>query len=446
MAGSHAGKSPRHFGELRAARVLSVLSFAAALWSVTGDGRADIIHGHPHNYRALLAQLKPGDVLELAPGEYDGLPIRNVHGRADAPITVTGHADKTVIVANPIRNMVSIINASHVVIRNLRLDGRGIVTDGVVCERESAWAHHITIQNLTMINFAADRFAVGIATRCPAWEWIIRANRIVKPGTGMYLGGSDGTAPFFAAIIEDNEIHNPIGYGIQIKHQIARPQIEGMPSTKSVTVIRRNRIVKSDGASTGSDARPSLLVGHFPAAGAGSADSYVIHSNVFYDNPSEALFQGEGNVALYNNVLVNPHGDAVNLRPHNGRPRAVYVFHNTVVAAGVGISVEGGDPDFEQYVGGNVVFASRPLEGVIGGRNFVASRDRARVHLVNPDGPPSELDLNPRDETFNAGQDVPTAMQQFPDARADFLGTSRTAPTFGACVLRTDGPTSRPCR
>ncbi len=197
---------------------------------------------------------------------------------------------------------------------------------------------------------------MGIATRCPAWEWIIRGNRIVKPGTGMYLGGSDGTAPFFAATIEDNEIVNPIGYGIQIKHQIDRPQIEGMPVTKSVTVIRRNRIVKSEGASVGKDARPSLLVGHFPVAGQGSQDSYVIHSNILYDNPSEALFQGEGNVALYNNLLVNPRGDAVHIQPHSGRPRAVFVFNNTVVAMGVGISVQGGDPGFEQYVGGNAVF------------------------------------------------------------------------------------------
>jgi hypothetical protein len=263
----------------------------------------------------------------------------------------------------------------------------------------------------------------------------------------MYLGGSDGSAPFFAATIEDNEIHNPIGYGIQIKHQLARPQIEGMPTTKSLTVIRRNRIVKSDGTSTGADSRPSLLVGHFPVAGAGSADSYVIHSNVFYDNPSEALFQGEGNIALYNNVLVNPHGDAVSIRPHNDRPRAVYVFHNTVIAAGVGISLEGGDPGFDQYVGGNVVFASRPLEGAVAGRNFVANRDRARVHLVNPDGPLSELDLNPRDDTLSAREDVPGATRQFPNALADFLGTPRkSTPMFGACLKRIDGPAWRPCR
>jgi len=436
----------RRYGKLGGALTLSLLVLAVGWESVVGDARADVLHGSPDTYRVLLRQLKPGDVLELGPGVYDGLPIHDLHGRADAPITVAGHPDKTVIVANPSRNTVSVMNTSHVVIRDLRLDGRGIPTDGVVCERQSSWAHHVTIQNLTIINFGSGRFTVGIATRCPAWGWIIRGNRIVKPGTGMYLGNFDGTGPFFAATIEDNEILNPIGYGIQIKHQIDRPQIEGMPSAKSVTVIRRNRIVKSEGASAGKDARPSLLVGHFPVAGAGSQDSYLIYSNLFYDNPSEALFQGEGNIALYNNLLVNPRGDAVHVQPHNDRPRAVFVFNNTVIAAGVGISVKGGKPGYEQRVDGNAVFASRPLAVGTAGRNFVASPDRAPAHLVNPDGPLSALDLNPRGDTLNAGDDVPTAMQLFPEARADYLGVSRTAPVFGACMNSIKGNAANPCR
>jgi hypothetical protein len=175
---------------------------------------------------------------------------------------------------------------------------------------------------------------------------------------------------------------------------------------------------------------------------------YLIHSNVLYDNPTEALFQGEGNVALYNNVLVNPHGSAVNIRPHNDRPRTVHVFHNTIIAAGTGISIEGADIAFDQYVGGNAVFASRPLEGARADRNFVASQERARAYFVNPDGPLADLDLNPRDDALSAEQDVPAAMRQFPGALTDLLGSSRKdTPMFGACLKRMDGAHSRsPCR
>ena len=404
------------------------------------------MRGNPETYRALLRQLAPGDLLELEPGDYDGLPIRDLHGRADAPITVAGNPEKTVIVGNASRNTVSIANASYVVVRDLRLDGRRIATDGVVCERESTSTHHITIQNLTLQNYGADRFTVGIATRCPAWEWTIRGNRIIELGTGMYLGGSDGTAPFVAATIEDNDIVNPIGYGIQIKHQIDRSWIAGMPTGKSVTVIRGNRIAKSEGSAIGKDARPSLLVGHFPVAGPGADDLYLIHSNVLYDNPTEALFQGEGNIALYNNLLVNPHGDAVHIQPHNDRPRAVSVFNNTIVAAGVGISVRGVETGFKQYVGGNAVFASRPLDVGAADANFVASRDRARAYLVAPDGPTAVLDLMPRGEGLNADDDLPAALRQLPGAQADFLGSPRTTPVFGACALPANGAAAKPCR
>jgi hypothetical protein len=85
---------------------------------------------------------------------------------------------------------------------------------------------------------------------------------------------------------------------------------------------------------------------------------YQIYGNCFYENHSgEALFQGEGHVALYHNLFVNHGGDAIWIQPHNDRPRMIRVFRNTIVAAGTGIRVRGSDQRFAQTVVGNAVFA-----------------------------------------------------------------------------------------
>lgn len=133
-----------------------------------------------------------------------------------------------------------------------------------------------------------------------------------------------------------------------------------MPEGNSMTIIRHNVFAKSANSSTGKMARPNLLVGH---CGPGAEDTYAIYGNFFYRNPSKALFQGEGNIAFYSNVLVNTHGDAINIQPHNAVPRRIDVFHNTVLAANTGIRVSGGDPAYTQRVMGNAVFADNPIAG-----------------------------------------------------------------------------------
>ena len=75
-----------------------------------------------------------------------------------------------------------------------------------------------------------------------------------------------------------------------------------------------------------------MLVGHFPREGRGAEDNYAVYGNFFYQNRHEALFQGEGNVALYANVFVNEHGDGVRIQPHNDVPRRIVIAFNTVLA------------------------------------------------------------------------------------------------------------------
>ncbi len=87
----------------------------------------------------------------------------------------------------------------------------------------------------------------------------------------MYLGNSDGTMPFFASVIENNLIQNTIGYNLQIKHQLSRPYIAGMPTAPTSTIIRNNVFIKDDQPSPDGD-RPNAMVGGFRVDRAGVVD------------------------------------------------------------------------------------------------------------------------------------------------------------------------------
>src|SRR5436309_217949 len=69
---------------------------------------------------------------------------------------------------------------------------------------ESNLTHHIHIKGNTLVGQNGGQQTVGISTKTPPWGWIIRNNRIVGAGTGLYLGESDGTQPFVSGLIENN--------------------------------------------------------------------------------------------------------------------------------------------------------------------------------------------------------------------------------------------------
>ncbi len=270
--------------------------------TVTGN----VVQANPGNYLSLLPTLRAGDTMMLAAGTYDnpasvpGLPLFDINGAPGNPIIITGPASgaPAVFLGRSTHNTVRLANASHIVLRNFEIDGRnqgaaGIATQGL--------AHNITIENLRITGVGDDQQTVGISTvGSTVWNWIIRRNVIEGAGTGIYFGNSDGRSPFIAGIIENNLIRDTLGYNMQIKHQLPRPtNIAGMPTTPQKTIIRNNVFSKSANSSTGGLARPNLLVGHFPTSGPGVDDQYEIYGNFFWQNPTEALFQGEGNVAFY---------------------------------------------------------------------------------------------------------------------------------------------------
>ena len=352
------------------------------------------------NYRSVISMVIPGDRVQLAAGTYtQGLNLWNKNGQLGKCIVVEGPASGSpaLFQGSDAFNIVSFKDSSYLVVRNLTLDGLGKLGDGVKAEAGSTYAHHITIERLSFKNFNNTVQTVGINTKSPAWNWVIRYNTITSTGTGMYLGGSSGQYEFVNSLIEHNLIYGTLGYSAEFKHQLSRNTSLGIPAT-ATTIIRHNVFSKETGSLTGDEARPNLLVGHWPLSGAGSSDVYQIYGNLFYQNPYEALFQGEGNVALHDNLFVNRTGPAaVRIQRHNNVPRRIDVFNNTVVAGNTGISITGADPAYPQRVTANAVFAGTPLTGGQQTGNVTGTYAAATTYLNNPMAAiGSGLDLYPK--------------------------------------------------
>ena len=244
----------KNMHKIRVIFLPGLIIFLLFLLGASSPPRRTVYNGTPANYLGLLAILQPGDTLSLAAGTYpDGLPINNMNGTAGNPIIITGPASgpRAIFTGRNCCNTVSIRDSSYIEIYNLELDGLGQAGDGVKAEGDATWAHHITLENLYIHDHDADQQIVGINTKCPAWDWVIRRNVIDTAGTGIYLGNSDGSAPFVRGLIEGNLIADTIGYNMQIKHQNPRPTGIGMPTGDNETIIRHNVFSKANNASSG---------------------------------------------------------------------------------------------------------------------------------------------------------------------------------------------------
>ncbi|HYG63420.1 MAG TPA: hypothetical protein VEL74_12620 [Thermoanaerobaculia bacterium] len=389
------------------------------------------IQANPSTYKSLIAGLLPGDRMLLAPGTYtQGLRLHGKNGQPNKCIVIEGPATGTpaLFVGSGLWNTVSLRDNSYLVIRNLQLDGKGLAGDGVKAEVESTYTHHITLENLKLVGYGQSDQRVGINTKSRAWNWVIRYVTIERAGTGMYLGKSDGTGEFVNGLIEHNLVSGTLGYNVQIKHQKSRATGIGIPAA-GTTVIRHNVFSKANNSLTGTAARPNLLVGHWPLSGAGSTDTYQIYGNLFYQNPGEALFQGEGNIALHDNLFVNHLNRAVRIQRHNNLPRKVDVYRNTIVAKTEGIHLYNGDPAYPQRLTGNVVFAASPLSGGVQSANVIGAYASAVNYLVNPMGTLGTLDLYPKSGQLQSLSFITSFLTGYLDWDKDFNGQVHL-PTF----------------
>lgn len=421
--------------DIRPLRTIAV--FLAVLPVLPAIAQARQVTAHPADYRSQLRKLQAGDQLSLRPGSYtQGLPIHHLRGRPDAPIVITGpeNGQRAVFIARPGHNTISILDSHHVILRHLELDGRSLPVDGVKCEGHAAWAHHITLEHLLIQRHDHNQQTVAISTKCPAWNWTIRHNIIKHAGTGLYLGNSDGSAPFIAGLIEHNLVTDILGYNLQIKHQHKRPVIDGMPKQDQVTLIRHNVFAKASQNKDPAMTRPNVLVGHWPLDGPGKNDRYLIYGNFFYENTREALFQGEGNIALYNNLFVNPHGDAIRIQPHHDIPREIHIFFNTVLANGVGIHLANpNDPTpFSQWMTNNVIFAKKlPADANNIQNNVVRPLEAATHYLTQPFSPLGQINLVPKSQVMARNNIDVELVKNYPEWYLDFAGQSNDD-RFGA--------------
>ena len=326
-----------------------------------------VLNASPANYEALVHKLQPGDTLSLEAGVYrNGLVLHGLRGTAAEPIRIRGPSEgpAAVFMGRPGRDTVRLSNAAHVEISHLVFDGADLPVDAIKADGSKRCVHvnDIVLEDLVIMRHGADQQIVGIASMCTAWNWIIRRNLIIGAGTGLYLGQSDGTAAFVGGLIEQNLFIDTRGYNLQIKHQNERAKGSGMPSGTRKTVIRHNLFTKARNASSAKDARPNLLLGHFPRQGDGSDDVYEVTNNVFFCNPGESLLQGEGNLDISGNIFVNPIGDAVSIQPHHDVPRHVIVRGNFVAASGNNIHLTKASPVHPQLVSDNRVVTVRSTD------------------------------------------------------------------------------------
>jgi hypothetical protein len=411
--------------------------FAIAIWVFFSAAlSAEEMRADPDNYKRQISRLKPGDTLLFSPGVYrQGIFIDGRNGRPGKPITLAGIGGRPIFLARPGQDTVVLHDSSYITLRNLEIDGRGVMVNGV--QASGNFAHHIVLEDLLIHNLGRHQQVVAISSKCQAWDWQVRRNIVIGAGTGMYFGNSDGNHPFWGGLIENNLIMNTIGYNLQIKHQNPRPRLPGMPLEPRASVIRHNVFSKAAGGSTGPDARPNVLVGHWPLQGPGKDDIYLIYGNFFYENPNEALFQGEGRIALYSNLFYNSHGNefpAIAIQPHNDIPRKVRVFFNTVLHPGTGISVvrKEGARESDQQIVGNAVFAETPIRGGIQAENLTAAYSAARDHLQSPFETVVRLGLFPKPGRLQRERFDLNRFSEFPDFERDFNGLKRDGRFRGA--------------
>lgn len=408
----------------------------AALLLVSNAVVAEEIPATPGDYKSLLPTLQPGDTLQLAAGTYPRLNISGLNGDSSSPITIEGPQSgaPAVIEADtgPCCNTIEITNSSYVVLRRLTVDGLHV--DGAFGLSAKGGTgnlvHHITVEDCTFINHDGSQQTVAISTKTPTWGWVIRNNRILTAGTGMYLGNSTGSDPFIGGLIEGNLVQDTIGYNMQIKWQLPRPTVSGMPQGQSTTLIRHNVFIKNDAPSPDGD-RPNVLVGGFPSTGPGSTDRYEIYGNFFFHNPRESLLQVSGRVSVHDNVFVDAANYAVLARDHDLPLQQAYVYNNTVYKAATGISF-GSDAPQGDAVTGNLVFATTGISGQISDQrdNLTDTVANAAQYVGSPSATLGSMDFYPKPGQCEGPAVDLSKFSADVDFELDFNGLSKGTRTF----------------
>lgn len=404
-----------------------LLSPAAASFAADAD---------PSNYTSILASLKPGETLNLAPGTYtNGLNINNLNGSEAAGIIIAGPANgpAAVFEGNACCNTVEIKNSSYVTVRSITIDGKGIPGVFGVSAKDGLnnTVHHVTIEDCTFTGQGGSQQTVAISTKTPTFGWVIRRNVIDGAGTGLYLGNSNYADPFVGGLIENNLVKHTIGYNMQIKNQNPWPDHPALPKADANTIIRDNVFIKNDQPSP-DGVRPNLFVGAFPGAGTGSGGMVEVYGNLFVHNVPEALMQATGRVSIHDNIFVDAGDMALNLRDHDGFPlKIAHVYNNTIYSAKRGVLF--GNPAAENSsVAGNLIFADAGIEGMAGmmADNLIDMVANAAMYVASPSTQFGQMDFYPLEGKAEGNPIDLSAFSGESDYACDFNGMSKQNKTF----------------
>jgi hypothetical protein len=414
------------------------VAVSVALSAACTSLAARTLEGNPGNARKLVATLKAGDTLNLAAGNYTaGLRLTGLRGSPEAWITIQGpqSGPQAVFVGRPGSNTIGIKSCCYVAIKHLTLDGKGLadidaIKASTIDDKSPAPTHHITVEGCTIKDHGGSQNTVGISTKTTTWGWVIRNNRIINAGTGLYLGNSDGHRPFVNGLIENNLVMNPVGYCMQIKYQHNRPAIEGMPMGPCTTIIRNNVFIKDDKRSPAGN-RPNLLVGNFPDAGAGSQDRYEIYGNFLLHNPRESLLQVAGGVTIHDNVFVDVEGAAIRVQVNRGhKVKHTSIYNNTIYSAGTGVSI--GDGAKVEELFNNLILAGKETRGApaLKKGNVFDAPANASGYVKAPGIEPGKMDFYPLPgKCRTVALDV-SLFEKDTEYNRDFNGTPKGAFTY----------------
>ena len=148
------------------------------------------------------------------------------------------------------RNTVSIATASHIEIRNLVLDGRGLEVAGVRAEYRDTLAHHITIENLTIVGHGPS--SRPSASPPPRRRVLDDPQQRHRRGRHRSLPRRLGRCRAVRLRAHRGQCdRGTTGYNLQIKHQKSRPLLRRDARGASSTTLRGNVFAKTATSATG---------------------------------------------------------------------------------------------------------------------------------------------------------------------------------------------------
>lgn len=368
----------------------------------------DLSPGDP--WCATLAAAAPGDVLRLAPGEYDGPCTLSVGGAPDLPVTLEAAdaTDRPHIVYDGATSNVLDVLASHVVLRGLSFGPTRADIDAIKIKSGS----FITVEDC----FFTGVGGISVSANSADGEGLVlRGNELRDvEATGFYLGCHDGASSCTQADVrvEDNLIDGvtspDVGYGLEIK-------------LDSWGTVRRNvvRGTKGPGIEIYGSSDPSRVT--------------VVEANlVIGSRTSGALEVGGGPVLVRNNLVVAGTGGGIVSYDYGGRGlvSGIHLLGNTAVGDGA-FSVSGWTPGQDLEMTSNA--ADRPMPTAVDGIPMAGNVACADAQACWMDA--ANLDFwpvagGPLLDGGGSPQDAHTLDE-------DFCGQARTAPPDAGALERT---------